>query len=741
MDHQFPLPLECLQITLRVLVADRACSTLAALLRTQKQVCWATLPFLYQDPFLFFDDETAPCELTPAQNRRVIRLIRTLLLHTAHESLPDLLKVVYLSKKQRNQAMTIDYTQFLRHWDTQSSLGLSLVQMPRPPYSSRMRHCIEALSDEHLFHFRPRIIGPQHSHFANIVAHCELYLLHEVTWAVTRTAWGHLKSMTIPLSTASRYIGAVAHFSVLSSITFRLDEVADTPEEGYWAEEDVELEYEFLRSRRNLDFEAAILLLKRHKETHNSVLRQVFCPEAKVGLDQINQRCPPSYLERMLITVPLLVRPVELVSRLLPQLLAHIHSTDLSELQVIDIQHLCADMHKQLAREQFLERCQSLRKVHIPSLGRSTFSWAVGKQAPPVEEISVHAAMQPFSSELQEIGSSFGASLKTFKALGHGRLCPRADGLQDKVHLGPWNAKVLETLELKMMSEALTLDPFFFSSFPFIQSLDLHDSTWRYDLGQIEVSRPARLPMLKRLHLSGTPALAFHPDTLTTTRQLEVLLLGSSKSAASSWIPSASCVSGGDDDSSSSTGIYIMRPIWTWDWDLPHLVELRLSLEFAYSFKFKLLAKTPHLKHLTLSITSNHELIKRRISATEFTMETVELQQPQNSRQQGRRRSQHQHTTQKRRRVNNQGQHVRQDMDGTLHENQLSVPSLRTLELEGLWVIEDGVLVLMLTKVFSQLETLTESGCKGFSTENWLHVTKKHASAQDCKVFKVDRAP
>lgn len=60
MSDTFPLPLECLRFILSKLVADRELSTLSALLQVNKYTCLSTLPFIYQNPFVWFDGRDRP---------------------------------------------------------------------------------------------------------------------------------------------------------------------------------------------------------------------------------------------------------------------------------------------------------------------------------------------------------------------------------------------------------------------------------------------------------------------------------------------------------------------------------------------------------------------------------------------------------------------------------------------------------------------------------------------------------
>ncbi|KAF9320259.1 hypothetical protein BG003_006649 [Podila horticola] len=57
------------------------------------------------------------------------------------------------------------------------------------------------------------------------------------------------------------------------------------------------------------------------------------------------------------------------------------------------------------------------------------------------------------------------------------------------------------------------------------------------------------------------------------------------------------------------------------------------------------------------------------------------------------------------------------------HPERLVVPSLRTLELNGRWVIADNALEVMLGQVFGNLEKVDLFDCAGFGTQSWIGTT------------------
>ncbi|KAF9577514.1 hypothetical protein BGW38_007226 [Lunasporangiospora selenospora] len=111
---------------------------------------------------------------------------------------------------------------------------------------------------------------------------------------------------------------------------------------------------------------------------------------------------------------------------------------------------------------------------------------------------------------------------------------------------------------------------------------------------------PAKLSRLKRLTLLGTPAVTFHPDTLSSTSELEELVLGTRYRYMD--LIEKMCYETGLGD---QVDVYWKHEkLWTrhagWDWRLPQLVHLELEGIFASTFQFQWLDYCPVLKRLYL---------------------------------------------------------------------------------------------------------------------------------------------
>ncbi|KAG0258418.1 hypothetical protein BGZ95_004984 [Linnemannia exigua] len=131
--------------------------------------------------------------------------------------------------------------------------------------------------------------------------------------------------------------------------------------------------------------------------------------------------------------------------------------------------------------------------------------------------------------------------------------------------------------------------------------------------------QPAHLPKLKFLSLQGLPALSFHPDTFDSTTQLtELSLVGNNYTDDNDdrsyyfdvklnryyGIQEESI-----NNSTPPSSAITRRPTWTWEWNLPNLVSLNLTSEFAFLFEFRMLYYCPVLESLELemrTVTGSH---------------------------------------------------------------------------------------------------------------------------------------
>lgn len=261
------------------------------------------------------------------------------------------------------------------------------------------------------------------------------------------------------------------------------------------------------------------------------------------------------------------------------------------------------------------------------SLGPDSFKWAVKKDGallPPLKAVRIQALKEPFGSEVNDLGLGFGTSLEVLRVTGHSvqNAVANADNIPIVAIGHGWEMPVLTQLTLIMVSECLSINSGLLIHCPALQRLELRDSIGSYDVRGIQPYQPSSLPELTKLFLSGTPALSFHPDTLYSTAALKTLVLGSPGSIVQDFLPSVYDSLNVDLNLGADEvpPRHIPRPQWAWNWFLPQLETLDLSIEFAVHFQFCMLQGTPGLQELHLTILSTRAPVDRVLTESDFTV-------------------------------------------------------------------------------------------------------------------------
>ncbi|KAF9336889.1 hypothetical protein BG006_006997 [Podila minutissima] len=650
MEDQFPLPLECLRIILNRLATDKSTRALARLLRTNKYVCHATLPYVYSNPFAFFIPTNPKSTFMAllADYPRLRSLIRTLLTSVPDDQCPGLVKAMYYSSESTTLTASsseqrhwhIDYLAHLQHFQSQTGTSWSLLVdlfrgLPLPPplkqyldehglvaeYDARapMTQWETSEDDEEDGHtgskLRPSTLG-----------HLDLDIHRELTWTICSRVLAQIKSIVIPLSDIGRYLDAAPQMASLQSVQFKMDTVADIDE--WWRFDDrltadALAKLALVKTQRIADLESAVAFVQLHTALFPGTLTHVSCPSHKANLGATMQVCPDNVFRRLVGAIKVPKQPSELTDKNWREFRADIAGTDLSRVRTVHVSGPDKDdWYEQLKATPFLHRCTALEAYYMASLGPDSFKWAVKKDTgvlPPLESVDIHAAREPLGSEVDDIGLAFGKKLQVLKATGY-RLLQDAVVDQDSIPtitIGRgWDVPVLKYLSVHMLSERLVMDPTLLSRCRDLRRLDLRDNLRSYNVHELQRYLPAELPYLTELFLSGTPALAFNPDTLRTSTELINLVLGSHSSVSQSFLEAA-VESEGD---SPNGPVLLCRPEWTWDWFLPRLVTLDLSIEFALSFQFRMVQGTPCLQTLRLTIFSTTTpTVERVLTESDFT--------------------------------------------------------------------------------------------------------------------------
>ncbi|KAF9295336.1 hypothetical protein BGZ88_002294, partial [Linnemannia elongata] len=247
------------------------------------------------------------------------------------------------------------------------------------------------------------------------------------------------------------------------------------------------------------------------------------------------------------------------------------------------------------------------------------------KELVPMQDLTIfdfHA--QDFTNEVNNAAFAFSQSLMNLEARTRGR----ENEAMPRFGEGWVDMPVLMRLVLYAeFRRSLVITPQLLSLCFNVISVHLCDVIKEYQCDDIEPYLSAYLPRLESLTLTGTPALSFNPITLHSTTQLTDLSVtvtnfwnededeydfdyesnyGDEFTASYCFIPPLDELysSYGLQDNSAAPSIppTIIRPNWTWDWDLPRLVSLKLSSEFAFLFQFRMLQGCPALQTLELEM-------------------------------------------------------------------------------------------------------------------------------------------
>ncbi|KAF9216553.1 hypothetical protein BGZ59_009151 [Podila verticillata] len=683
MADTFPLPIECLQLVITNLAIKRELKALASLLRVSKHVCLATLPILYEDPFVWFGYHSQGQQhlYTTRTHNCAIPLIQLLFASAPRDSYSGLVKAMYgigngtelpevivntvkdpsVANNDSSllplasQHWHIDYLSYVRHFNAQDQNGQSILAYfaPHIALKPQLKSYVEkhklaktyAAVALNVTEGWPILEDDKES--PTTLSYLKLNIHREATWALCSPILEQLQSIVIPLSDIGRYLDSIARLSSLSTAIFKLDEYCDVKETVMGEEEINKLHG--LKEKHKQDLESAIKFVQMHTGMFHT-LQQVLCPTDNSSWYS-SQSCAEEYLDRMLECLPSLIYPSEVNNRNWKQFVLKAEQTNLELLKKIDVwDQESVKCYQQIKTKPFLHRCKSLREYNMISLGPDSFKWATQKtnihdheydkgtqpttRLPPLEVVSIRAIGEPFGSELQDIGLSFGATIKSFTVQWYhdpdGQTQTQIQSQSLLIGRG-WKMPFLSTLEIAFPSDRLVLDPDFLRHCPSLRRLSLNDFLQVYDLNEIKPSQPAYLPELMTLLLSGSGALSFHPDTLHSTKELKILSLGTMNESGRMLLPSFRDMYQDNHHQNTATetstaDISIRRPKWTWDWYLPLLHSLQLTYEFACHFKFQMLQGTPNLQELCLSLYSTGYQVERMLTKDDFTISRLQDQ-------------------------------------------------------------------------------------------------------------------
>ncbi|KAG0210520.1 hypothetical protein BGX33_004837 [Mortierella sp. NVP41] len=680
MDPLSKLPVECLHLILKSLADEDLAGSLATLLQTNKHIATVTLPFLYADPF-----QDSFHHATDNGVTRTDHILARMLLG----KLPG--------------------TEFTQLCQSQNLL---------PAYTKNLGSGMEILR-----------------------CHYHVFLHRQANWSLANPILEQLQSLIIPVSDLERYSHVMDRLGSLEHLRFSLDVVASY---DYYYDEDDEddngndiISAEFriaLQARRAELSQAMVQFVKDHTRLFPGRLRTVASSDSEMWPD-LKQACPEETELEILQMLPPLKKPTSLTTENSLHFSVHLKSTDLCHVREIP------DFHSSSFNpwfgtlrdnRQFLQRCRALRSLSMDTLGQGTFKWAVQEKREledlgnnttsnihkrgqgilsleelrpaylkhglvPLEDVCISEVDEPLTDEIDDVAFAFSQTLQSFI------VTPSYEQLQPprSLHVGQgWvDLPALTYLSIDMRWNQLIVDQHLLNRCPSLKDVTLADNTSRYQCEDIVTCLPADVTSLKTLNLTGWSALTFHPDTLHSTVSLwELTVMVENVESGDYFIPSIEELDrsfgiqdDSADDASTQATSGIVRPLWTWDWQLPLLGQVTLTGEFAYRFQFRMLQGCPALEILDLNIQTADGQHIRTISGAElFLPGTGNIEDP----------------------------------TGAPSQQPIVAPALQTLRLTGRWVIADALLPQLLGHTCPKLESLEEDGMSGYTLKGLVEVIK-----------------
>ncbi|KAF9083744.1 hypothetical protein BGX23_011170 [Mortierella sp. AD031] len=588
--------------------------------------------------------------------------------------IPELLTKIYGFDTTTETSLPLQYLPHIRH------LHLDEWNIYHyDPYSWKqlLPDVLECIQDEH----QERLLTdsaddpPEEWYLFQQCLRTSLY--REASWSLANPILGQLESMTIPISAIDRYIGVVDCMGKLEHVCFLLDVVVGSGKDFYG------MSPEELRAITTAcKEECMVRFIKSHAQLFQGQLKTARIVNCS-NWDQLGWTCPDSIRLAVYRALPPLHQPTSLWADNWMHFAAHPLSTNLDYVQQIDTTESPPEFwfDTDIDHLKLLQRCRALRSlsIRLGGQGRSAMKGS-GSISPqlclaPLEMITIKEC-DALTDEVDDIAVAFSQTLRKLAVSYIGR-----SAMNRPFHVGRgWiDLPLLTQLWLDIRCARLVLDSDLFTHCPNLSTTDLCDETTLYYCQDIVPRSPDHLADIRHLHLTGWSALTFHPATLDSTTRLESLNLSVFILYGRCYIPPIEELNrsyGLQDSLPDPSGIQaapvsgIIRPHWTWNWDLPQLTTLQLSGEFAYRFEFRMLRRCAALVTLVLNT------ITERLHPRVLTEEDLFVPG------------------------------LGSDPNAPQERERIVAPVLRELRLLGPWICDDSLLPQLLTGMFPNLEEL-----------------------------------
>ncbi|KAG0265612.1 hypothetical protein BG011_004403 [Mortierella polycephala] len=714
-----PLPLECLHLIVAHLAQVGDVTTLARLLRVNRYVCNATLPFLYSNPFQAdFHDLNKKVGRMPEDSRR--KLAQVLLRQVPPEQCPDLLRMAVLDWPSVEDAVKedasghplvcgngdtpfIDYLTHIRHLDiNEMSLFKPRARFEQQALPIPLQRCLGTfgLAEK----YRSEDLCAKYNIFraVNCVAdNLKWDIKRQLLWALCHRQ--SIQQLTIPVSDRMRYLDTVSEFNALSNVTFLVDKhyafsqrLRDkmAPEDRVKSDE---LEEEWASIQEDM-----VRFVQEHRSIHKNILMRASCHSYHCTCENIPHGCLDDTRRRILQALPPLQFLRRLDHRNWAQFVIKSEDTDLGFVETV-IEPFDTSMAVS-ATKPFLRRCRTLKKLEVHSAAPETFQWAAREREQhddnlhngiipeplvPLESIRVSSYTHSKASIVNDASFAFNSTLKALSLSFSHRFPTDLDPIPD-FNIGQgWILPKLQDLCIHMGGHALHVHPDLFSGSPGLEHIELNDFVVFPAPAGTRPWPSVELPFLKTLDLLGTPAMSFHPGTLYSTPSLKELTLNILSAAGDEPLDDMDATAARE-----ALPISLHPGVWTWDWHLPKLTHLEIRGMFGLQFQFRMLHECPSLEILHLDnmnsvgngpINSTRTLMLADLLDTEEHLQNKAV-----------------------------------DPSGPAYPH---IPKLRELIIMG-WDFGQDVLRTLFHIVAPNIVNLNICDCTGFDLKGWMHAAE-----------------
>ncbi|KAK3806816.1 MAG: hypothetical protein J3Q66DRAFT_358522, partial [Benniella sp.] len=732
---------------------------MARLLCVNKTFCAATLPFLYRYCF----DTNMHRRSNKSPEHTMLQLIRTLLRQVhPQDRIPGLIQAAYLSHDRQNdfqltaESLLFKYGHFIHklapyaYEKLEKSITRDSVMRYAASYPLYESYVAEGLFSNIRDEYRNEVLERT----------LEMDLNRQLIWALCQGHMGTVEELSISLLDIDRYIDHAQHFTSLSRVNFAIPDIVwfwDSKRTHVTQEE----QCEHIRERREWYdrlIGAMVRFVQRHTSLHQNVLQSVEVP----SLLKNSQSSAVDAQFEIFLLLPLIQNPRSIDPSNWCQIATRLPDINLNFVESIDltVDDRMAEQNERafkLLNDQplFLLRCRALKRLTMESLGPEMFHWALleKKQRDEGYQRESHVDLYLYSrehgyyndliplqsvrivnrtplaivQELNDVNFAFSDSLEEL-ALEDAVLsdwsCKREWPLIDLatspqvVYGQGWDLPRLRKLSLQVNHFQLHFDLDTLQRFRFLESLCLEDGVTTYRHRDIWSWPSVSLPHLKKLLLTGSPALRFNMESLHYSPCLEELAVGvlyfeQRRCDLYHHIPPPEDLESEDLDHDEQAGtpetvshgyqLIGRRPRWTWDWDLSKLCTLGLDAVFAYKFDFHWLQQLPNLQSLHLDSLSldRHERL--------VTMKDLMKGKDQQYQQQ-------------------EDDHGRQ----TAPDRFISLPKLESIYLDGDWAFEENVMETLCLVVCPCLRSVTHRDeSSGPTLREWITLSRKMPHLQD----------